>query len=76
MKLYINGVLESFALNNAVSGTIVPMTSNYRLNIGRIADGYRLFSGNMDELRIWKRALSFGEINQQMYSKSTVNPAY
>jgi hypothetical protein len=29
----------------------------------------------MDELRIWKRALSFGEINQQMYSKSTVNPA-
>ena len=75
MKLYINGVLESFALNNAVSGTIVPMTSNYRLNIGRIADGYRLFSGNMDELRIWKRAFSFGEINQQMYSKSTVNPA-
>jgi hypothetical protein len=75
MKLYVNGVLENFALRSAISGNIVSMSNNFRLNIGRIADGYRLFPGYIDELRMWKRALTTDEINQQMYSKATINSA-
>lgn len=73
MKLYVNGVLENFKLKNTISGNIVSMASNFRLNIGRIADAYRLFPGYLDEIRIWKRALTADEINKQMYSKATVN---
>ena len=73
MKLYVNGVLENWLLKGTMSGNITSMSANYRLNIGRLPDGYRLFPGYIDELRIWKRALATDEINQQMYSKATVN---
>lgn len=73
MKLYVNGVLESFSLSSTISGNLVSMNNNFRMNIGRIADGYRLFPGYIDEIRIWKRALQSVDINEQMYSKATVN---
>jgi hypothetical protein len=73
MKLYVNGVMEAFALRSTISGNVVSMNSNFRLNIGRIADSYRLFPGYLDEIRIWKRAVTSDEINRQMYSKNTIN---
>ncbi|MBI5646431.1 MAG: LamG domain-containing protein [Ignavibacteriae bacterium] len=70
MKLYVNGVLE--ATGNSVSGNIATHSSADRLLLGRLPNGYRLFSGEVDEVRIWKSALTEAQIRQQMYSKSTV----
>ncbi len=70
MKLYVNGVLE--ATGNSASGNIATHNSADRLLLGRLPNGYRLFSGEVDEVRIWKSALTEAQIRQQMYSKSTV----
>jgi len=73
LKFYINGVLEN---SISLSGNINPYNSLYHLNIGRITNGYRLFSGNIDEIRIWNKALTNDQIIQQMYSKSSLETAY
>lgn len=71
MKIYINGSLENS--DNSLSGNINPYNSIFRLNIGRLPSGYRLFAGELDEIRIYNRALTQSEIKQQMFSASTVD---
>lgn len=71
MKIYVNGVLENY--DNNLSGNINPYNSLFRLNIGRLPSGYRLFAGELDEIRIYGRALSQSEIRQQMFSAFTVD---
>ncbi|MFZ1730340.1 MAG: LamG-like jellyroll fold domain-containing protein [Bacteroidota bacterium] len=75
MRFYINGVEEAHALSAAISGNIKTWNNLMRMNLGRIPSDYRLFNGQLDEVRIWKRALTAEEIRMQMHSKSTVNPA-
>lgn len=66
VKCYVNGNLEG---TTAFQGTIAPSTS-YPLALGRLADPVygpdRYFSGSMDEVRIWNRALSQSEIMSGM----------
>jgi len=73
MKLYVNGVEEASLSNTDISGNIAAYNSLLRFNIGRLPNGYRLFPGYLDEIRIWKRGLDADEIRKQMFNKNTVN---
>lgn len=72
MILYINGIEES-SYSGTISGNIAAHNILDRLNIGRLPNGYRLFAGCIDEVRIWKRVLGIDEIRTQMFSKPTIN---
>ena len=71
LKIYLNGVLQGS--DNTLSGNINSYNAADRLNIGRVPSGYRLFTGDLDEIRIWKGALTQDQIKQQMFSKATIN---
>ncbi|MCX6162910.1 MAG: T9SS type A sorting domain-containing protein [Ignavibacteriae bacterium] len=73
LKFYVNGVLENSAIGTTqICGNINTYNSDYKLNIGRVSNGYRFFTGSIDEIRIWNKALTQDEIIQQMYSKSSL----
>ena len=63
LKLYIDGNLVD---STSFVGTMVP-SPDYYLKIGKLADDsqpdFRGWSGNIDEVRIWHRALSQTEID-------------
>ncbi|MEJ5051158.1 endo-beta-N-acetylglucosaminidase H [Chryseobacterium culicis] len=60
MKLYINGVLDA---TKAQTGSV---NSNGAFNVGYLYNTSRNFNGKVDEVRVWKRALSQTEISQNM----------
>lgn len=60
MKLYINGVLDA---SKAQAGNV---NSNGAFNVGYLYNVSRNFNGKIDEVRVWKRALSQTEISQNM----------
>ena len=63
MDIYVNAVLN----NGVQSGTIptVQINSSQNANIGRRADGF-YFNGIIDEVRIYNRLLTQGEIQTDM----------
>lgn len=65
MKLYVNGTLDA---SMAQTGSV---TANSTFNIGYSYEMARVFSGGMDEIRVWKKALTAAEIAGKCY----VNPA-
>lgn len=73
MRLFVNGIEEAYLNNTDINGNISAFNSLLRLNIGRLPNGYRLFPGLIDEIRIWKRALDTDEIRKQMFNKNTTN---
>mgnify|MGYP002862772508 CR=1 FL=1 len=73
MKFYVNGVLERTQTQSVIRDNIISHDPAFRLNFGRLPSGYRLFSGLMDEVRIYNRALTQEEIRQQMFKKSSIN---
>lgn len=60
MKIYINGVLDA---TKSQTGSV---NSNGAFNVGYLYNTSRNFNGKVDEVRIWKRALSQTEISQNM----------
>lgn len=60
MKLYINGVLDA---TRAQTGNVA---SSGAFNVGYLYNTSRNFNGKVDEVRVWKRALSQTEISQNM----------
>ena len=60
MKLYINGVLDA---TKAQTGNV---NSTGAFNVGYLYNTSRNFNGKIDEVRVWKRALSQTEISQNM----------
>lgn len=60
MKLYINGTLDA---SKAQTGSV---SSNEAFNVGYLYETSRNFNGKIDEVRVWKRALSQTEISQNM----------
>lgn len=73
MILYVNGIEEGYLNNTDINGNIAAFNDLLRFNIGRLPNGYRLFPGLMDEIRIWKRALGVDEIRKQMFNMNTVD---
>lgn len=73
MRLYVNGIEEAYLNNSDINGNIAAFNSLLRFNIGRLPNGYRLFPGLLDEVRIWKRALVVDEIRKQMFNRNTVS---
>lgn len=73
MRLYVNGIEEASLNNSDINGNISAFNNLLRLNMGRLPNGYRLFPGLIDEVRIWKRALDTDEIKKQMFNKNTIN---
>jgi hypothetical protein len=73
MRIYINGVQENCMLKSVISGNITTYNNNQRMSSGRISANYREFIGVLDEMRLWKRALTKEEILKQMYSQTTIN---
>ncbi|GAE63688.1 T9SS type A sorting domain-containing protein [Chryseobacterium indologenes] len=64
MKLYINGTLDA---SKAQTGSV---SSNGSFNVGYLYETSRNFNGKIDEVRVWKRALSQTEISQNMCNVS------
>lgn len=60
MKIYINGVLDA---SRSQTGNVA---SNGAFNVGYLYNTSRNFNGKVDEVRVWKRALSQTEISQKM----------
>ncbi|MDN5394877.1 MAG: glycosyl hydrolase family 18 protein [Chryseobacterium sp.] len=60
MKIYINGVLDA---TKSQTGNIA---SNGSFNVGYLYNTSRNFNGKIDEVRVWRRALSQTEISQKM----------
>jgi len=60
IRIYINGVLNN---SQTQTGPIAPSTDNLR--IGAESSTYKIFNGTIDEVKIWKRALSTSEIEQE-----------
>ena len=57
MKIYVNGVLDT---SSSLKGSID--TNNMPLSIGRSGFGSDYFTGMIDEVQIWNRALTAGEV--------------
>ncbi|UKB79418.1 endo-beta-N-acetylglucosaminidase H [Chryseobacterium sp. MEBOG07] len=64
MKLYINGALDA---TKAQTGSV---NSTGAFNVGYLYNTSRNFNGKVDEVRVWKRALSQTEISQNMCNVS------
>jgi hypothetical protein len=64
MKLYINGALDA---TKAQTGSV---NSTGAFNVGYLYNTSRNFNGKIDEVRVWKRALSQTEISQNMCNVS------
>jgi hypothetical protein len=68
LKVYIDGILKQ---TKAFNGTIAP-SPGYAPRIGALSDPTygpdRYFKGNIDEVRVWHRALSQAEIAANMYN--------
>ena len=64
MKIYINGVLDA---SKSQTGSV---SSNGAFNVGYLYNTSRNFNGKVDEVRVWKRALSQTEISQNICNVS------
>lgn len=60
LKLYKDGQLRS------TNTDVEPVDAGNRVRLGAFNDAANSFTGTMDEVRIWNRALSLGEITNTM----------
>ncbi|MEK9132823.1 MAG: LamG-like jellyroll fold domain-containing protein, partial [Patescibacteria group bacterium] len=69
LKMYVNGVLENTNTNDSDSATPIMAVGTGDLSIGKsatVADNY--FFGSMDEIKIYNRALSAAEVQNNYQS--------
>ncbi|MCT4625095.1 MAG: LamG domain-containing protein, partial [Schleiferiaceae bacterium] len=57
LSIFVDGVLD-----NSTGTTGIPVTGTEPLNIGRFPTNIQYFDGQMDEVRIWGRALTQSDI--------------
>lgn len=66
LTIYVNGMAAGTA---PLTGNVVPPAADYHLTVGRWAfnsQTFRSFDGDIDEVRIYPRALSAGEVGAAM----------
>ncbi|ETR69419.1 MAG: hypothetical protein OMM_09610, partial [Candidatus Magnetoglobus multicellularis str. Araruama] len=68
-KCYINGVNVSLTTNDYQA----PPSANAELWIGKYTGSNKAYNGSLDEVRIWNRALSQTEIQQNMCKRLSGN---
>ena len=61
LKIYINSVL---ATNGSISGTPPLQDNNVRIGMWQSGAGSRYFNGNISSVRLYNKALSANEVNQ------------
>ncbi|MFX7040715.1 LamG-like jellyroll fold domain-containing protein, partial [Acinetobacter baumannii] len=71
-KTYINGILQS-TTENAQIGAL-SFENAVDVTIGRSIEQNRFFVGNMDDIRLWNKALTADELMADM-TVSSVNSA-
>lgn len=71
LRAYINGLPYTFAVSGLVSADV---TTNAGILIGRYAANPSPFVGSIDELRIWNRTLSPGELSCNTCGISSPQP--
>ncbi|MFH1420811.1 MAG: LamG domain-containing protein, partial [Candidatus Aenigmatarchaeota archaeon] len=67
ISLFLDGLYNEMLTTGTTSGWVP--SDNVR--IGNIYAGNRVFNGTIDEVKIWKRALSFQEMNDEYNAVST-----
>ena len=65
-KIYIDGVLKN-TVTNALFDSVENNLLDVRIGTDASGNNDRFFKGNMDETRIWGRALCIGEIQNNMW---------
>ncbi len=70
-QIYVNGSLKQ---SGAFSGTPLLMDANHLLQLGYSGTENTYFKGDMDEVRIYNKALSAEEINKEMMNAVTTLP--
>ncbi|WP_343531289.1 LamG-like jellyroll fold domain-containing protein [Pedobacter sp.] len=70
-QIYVNGSLKQ---SGAFSGTPLLMDANHLLQLGFSGTENTYFKGDMDEVRIYNKALSAEEINKEMMNATTTLP--
>jgi fibronectin type 3 domain-containing protein len=65
LDIYVNGVLDDGVLRNAVP-TSQSLPNNVNVNIGRRGDNNFYFFGTIDDVRVYSRALTAGQIQADM----------
>lgn len=75
MDLYVNGINRGGTYSGSSN---LPMASNYPNEIAKIGrfltnDVLHKYKGEMDELKVWKKALTEAEVREQMCKKLTGN---
>lgn len=73
LKIYVNGIDDTKFSSEDISGNIKNFNKSYLLKIGRgsYSDAIRLFSGDIDEVAIWDRALTTEQIRELMCNGPT-----
>lgn len=70
-QIYVNGSLKQ---SGTFSGTPLLMDANHLLQLGYSGTENTYFKGDMDEVRIYNKALSAEEINKEMMNATTTLP--
>ncbi|MBU6389917.1 hypothetical protein KGQ31_00010 [Patescibacteria group bacterium] len=66
-KIYINGVQQTVAFSGTAIPSAGPNIGNVNATIGERNNGSIYWNGSIDDLRVYNRALSAGEV-QQLYN--------
>ncbi len=69
MRIYVNGALSNTGGNGTAAATALPQTTS----IGAYDSQISLWNGNLDEVRIYSRALSVGDIAELYYAGTNID---
>ena len=73
IRLYVNGVEVSYAVQNAASGNL-QSEATHAMYLGAYDLSKRWFDGSMDDVKIFDRALSSVEVWNEFNGPSPDNP--
>jgi len=73
LKLYIDGIQRTLTFNAAIPSATADISDNFRIGIDNNSAG-RFFTGTIDEVRVYNRALSAQEVLDIYNAESGASP--